>query len=71
MDDQSILSDYLLDDDFCKQTDISPRTSHRYRNQPNGLPYMEWGGRIYIPIEPAREWFRARVKRPNQRRKAG
>jgi hypothetical protein len=34
----------------------------------NGLPFVEFGGRIYIPIEEARDWLRNRIKRPNRRR---
>lgn len=55
---------------FAAANKISQRTSARYRNQPNGMPWFEWGGRVYIPIEPAREWLKARIRRPNPRRKA-
>jgi hypothetical protein len=70
MNQQSILAGYIREDVFVADAEISKRTSARYRSQADGLPFLEFGGRIYIPIEPAREWLRSRVKRPNQRRKA-
>lgn len=67
---ESILAGYLTEQDFADGAKISVRTVARYRSMPDGLPYVEFGGRIYIPIEDAREWLRNRVKRPNPRRKA-
>lgn len=66
----SILDGYMLESTFAANAKVSPRTIARYRNQPDGLPYVEFGGRIYIPIADARAWLSGRVKRPNQRRKA-
>jgi hypothetical protein len=67
----AILAGYVPEGEFAKSNGIGRRTVWRYRNQPNGLPSVEFGGRIYIPIEESREWLRARIKRPNQRRRAG
>jgi hypothetical protein len=66
---QSFLAGYQTEPQFAQDADISTRTSSRYRNQPDGLPYVMWGGKVYIPIEPAREWLRSRIKRPNARRR--
>ena len=55
MDDQSILAGYIREDKFATAANISLRTSARYRGQPDGLPFLEFGGRIYIPIDAARE----------------
>lgn len=66
----SILDGYDPEPVFAAGAHISTRTTARYRNQPNGLPYVEFGGRIYIPREEARDWLRSRIKRPNQRRTA-
>lgn len=65
-----ILEGYTPETKFCVENRISLRTSARLRSQPDGLPYTVWGGKVYIPIEEARAWFLARVKRPNPRRKA-
>jgi hypothetical protein len=68
--DADIMADYAGEDEFARINGISKRTVERYRAQPDGLPYLEFGGRIHIPIEESREWLRARIKRPNQRRRA-
>ncbi len=67
---ESILDGYMLESDFASSAKVCARTIARYRNQPDGLPYVEFGGRIYIPISEARAWLSSRVRRPNQRRKA-
>ncbi len=66
----NILEGYVLESQFAAGARISPRTSARYRNQPDGLPFLEFGGKIYIPLEGAREWVQSRVKHPNARRRA-
>ena len=66
--DARILDDYVEEAEFARANNISTRTSARYRNQPNGLPYLEWGGKIYIHLKGAREVVRARTKRRNPTR---
>lgn len=66
----SILAGSAPEAKFAADNDISQRTVARYRNQPDGLPYFEFGGKIYIPLGEARTWLAAKVKRPNPRRKA-
>ena len=65
----SILEGYILEKDFAADGHISLRTSARYRNEVNGLPHVEFGGRIYIPLAEAQEWLKRRIRRPNRRRK--
>ena len=36
---------------------------------PDGLPYMEWGGKIWIYVPGARDWVASRIKRNNPRRR--
>jgi hypothetical protein len=66
----TILDGYIPHEQFAKDLGVDVRTIDRYRAQPDGLPYVMVGGRIYIPLEIAREWLAARIKRPNQRRTA-
>jgi hypothetical protein len=67
----SILSDFILQRMFAEANGLSEKTVSRYRKQPDGLPYLEWGGQIYIgPLDETRAWLMRRVKRPNPRRKA-
>lgn len=68
--DANILTDYAPEEKFAEANNISIRTAERYRAQPDGLPFVEFGGRIYIPIEESREWLRSRIKRPNHERKS-
>ncbi|MGY3445635.1 helix-turn-helix domain-containing protein [Bradyrhizobium sp. USDA 4473] len=69
-DTETILTGYITESQFADGAKISVRTVIRYRNQPDGLPYLKFGRRIYIPFDEARDWLRARVKRPNARRRA-
>lgn len=64
-----LLDGYVLKEVFAKANDLGVRTVERYISLPNGLPHLEWGGKTYIPIEPAREWITARIKRNNPTRK--
>ncbi len=64
-DSVNILEGFVLEDDFAAAGKVSPRTIARYRNQPNGLPYMVWAGKIYIPVDAGREWVWNRIRRAN------
>jgi hypothetical protein len=69
--DADILAGYAEQDEFAKANRISSRTVARYRNQPNGLPWVEFGGKVRIPLDLGKDWLRSRIRNPNQRRKAG
>jgi hypothetical protein len=69
--DAGILSGYLEQAEFARIHRIAPRTVARYRNRPNGLPWLAFGGKVYIPVEDAGNWLRSQVRRPNQKRRAG
>lgn len=66
----TVLDGYIPQEQFAKDLDVTKRTIERYRTQPDGLPYVRLGGRIFIPLDIAREWLQSRIKRPNQRRSA-
>jgi hypothetical protein len=66
-----ILTGFAEQTEFARNHRISARTVARYRNRPNGLPSVVFGGRVFIPIDEALAWLRSQVRRPNQRRKAG
>jgi hypothetical protein len=63
----TILDGYVPEDEFARDNKVSKRTVAGYRKQPNGLPYVEWAGRIYIPVDRARDYLAARVRHPNPR----
>lgn len=64
----NILEGYTEHGLWSEANNISARTTARYRNQPDGLPWVEFGGKIYIPNDEAAAWLKSRVKRPNKRR---
>jgi hypothetical protein len=68
--DCSILDGYVDRQQFAINEGISLRTAERYSSQPDGLPYVVFGGKAYIPIDDAREWLKSRIVRPNRRRRA-
>lgn len=67
----SILVGYVDQETFARANRASARTIKRYRDLPDGLPWTMWAGKVFIPIEEGRGWLKSRVRRPNQRRRAG
>jgi hypothetical protein len=65
-----ILSGYAEQSRFASANRLSTRTVARYRNRPNGLPWVEFGGRVFIPIAEACDWLKGQVRRPNIRRRS-
>lgn len=53
--------------DWARDHNICARTSARHRNRPNGLPYIEWAGKIWIPIAEGEQYLASLVKRRNVR----
>jgi hypothetical protein len=65
------LEGFVEQREFASTVDLCIKTIQRYRQQPDGLPFLEFGGRIYIgPADEARAWLLRRVRRPNPRRSA-
>jgi hypothetical protein len=64
--DPEFLGDYSKEIDWAEAHGISQRTSKRYRDQ--GMPFLFFGGWIWIPKRQGREWIDGRVKRRNPRR---
>jgi hypothetical protein len=65
--DPEFLSQYEREATWALSHGITQRTSKRYRDQ--GMPYLFWGGIVYIPKHEGREWIANRVKRRNPRRR--
>ena len=55
-----LLTDYLSEAEFAKETGIDERTSARYRKQ--GLPFMYQGGKVMINLPGAREFMARRTR---------
>ena len=66
-----LLDGYQYEEDFCHENGpLSRRTCARYRNERDGLPYVMWGGRVYIHVEGARAWLARRTVSRNPSRRA-
>ena len=61
----SILDGYVKESVFAVSNNISKATSARYRHA--GLPYLVWGGEIYISVAGARDWLAGRSRKRNTR----
>jgi hypothetical protein len=60
-------ADFQFEEDWCREHgNIHRATARRYRNQPNGLPFLVFGGKIFIPRCEGHEWLLNRVRRLNQ-----
>jgi hypothetical protein len=62
----NILDGYIREPIFAADNDICRRTCARYRGM--GLPFLIWGGEVYVHVEGAREWLLGRTRRRNQPR---
>ena len=64
----NILDDYETQAEFAAANGVHERTVARARQ--DGLPFMEWGGRIGIDVPGAKKWLEGRVRRLNPKRAA-
>ena len=65
--DPDFLGKYERESVWAPAQGISYPTSRRYRLQ--GMPYLMWGGSVYIPKAEARDWIAARVQRRSPTRR--
>ena len=65
--DADFLEKYQRESDWAPAQGITQRTCKRYRDQ--GMPYLEWGGCVFIPKAEAAEWIAGRIKRRNPPRR--
>jgi hypothetical protein len=64
-----LLEGYIAEDDLAADPGAPcKRTLARYRSEPDGLPYVKFRGRVYIPIDEGRAWLARRIRRPNPAR---
>jgi hypothetical protein len=65
--DPNFLAEYEREAERAPGHGISQRTSARYRALPDGLPFLIFGGSVWIPKREGREWIASRVQRRNAR----
>lgn len=51
---------------WSKDKGVTDRTTARHRDK--GLPWLHWGGQVYIPEIEGDDYIASRVKRRNSRR---
>jgi hypothetical protein len=61
------LAEYEKETDWAEAHGISQRTAARYRAL--GLPFLTFGGFVWIPKRAGRDWIAGRVKRRNPPRR--
>jgi len=64
--DPDFLALYEREAEWADGHGISQRTAARYRAL--GLPFLTFGGFVYIPKHEGRQWIASRVRRRNPRR---
>jgi hypothetical protein len=67
--DPEFLAEYELESEWAKGRGVSKRTAARYRELPNGLPYLVFGGAIWIPRREGAAWIANRIQRRNPSRR--
>lgn len=69
----NILEGYVDEETLATATGRSTRTIKRWRNEPDGLPYVKLGCRVYFNVESTKRWIAAKEtqRNPSRRRGAG
>jgi len=67
MTDDNILSEYQLQAEAARAGRVSERTIARKRREPNGIPWMEWGGKVYVHRAGYRDYLKRRIQRNGRR----
>jgi hypothetical protein len=71
MSHSNLLEGYILEAELAREPNMPRRrTLARYRSEPNGLPYVRFAGKIWIPISEGREWL-VEISEPGEDRKRG
>jgi hypothetical protein len=65
--DPDFLAQYERESEWAEAHGVCQRTVARYRAR--GLPYLFFGGYVWIPKLEGREWIAGRVKRRNPSRR--
>ena len=65
--DPDFLDKYERETTWAAAQGISYETSRRYRLR--GMPYLMWGGCVFIAKTEAREWIAAQIQRRNPPRR--
>lgn len=64
----SLLDEYLDRPSLAAELKVSERTLIRWQHLPDGLPYVELGGRILYRVPSVKAWIEALERKPNPRK---
>jgi hypothetical protein len=62
----AILSDYVPEDEFCRQLGISSRTAKRWQELRIGPPITKIGRKVYYSRKSVLEWLASQEQRPQR-----
>ena len=62
-----ILSEYQSQAEAAREGRVSERTIARKRREPDGIPWMEWGGKVYVHRDGYRDYLARRIHRNGRR----
>jgi len=68
MTSESLLEEYLSEDEVAKLVKMKPRTLRRWRQRRDGPPFVPMGRDVLYPKDGFREWLRSRLVNPVRRR---
>ena len=63
----ALLDDFITRDELAAELRVSPRTVMRWQARPDGLPYVELGGRTLYRRSTILDWIGSHERRPNPR----
>ena len=61
----NLLDGYVTRDEAASALGVTKRSLINYENEPNGLPRVPFGGRVYYRVESLREWLAKRERQLN------
>ena len=63
-----LLDDFLELPAFAAEVKRHPRTVRRWLDEPDGLPYTNYGNTIIIHVPTARDWLMRRMRNNQKQR---
>lgn len=70
-DVSALLADYLPEDNFARQMQVTTRTTRNWRQQRIGPPWVQIGRAIYYSKPGILNWLKSAEVQPVRHRKAG
>jgi hypothetical protein len=62
-----LLDDYAPLTEVARDLKVHPKTVRRQINKPDGWPFIEWGGKIWLHVPTVKQLVTGNVRKRNQR----